>query len=47
LQGELAWTQATLRNELWRRRASIVLMILDIVIVAALAAVIWMRMRAT
>jgi uncharacterized membrane protein len=47
LQGELAWTQSTLRNEHWRRRAATVLMILDAVIVATLALIFWMRMRAS
>jgi hypothetical protein len=47
LQGELAWTQVTIRNERWRRRAVTCLMILDVVVVAALALVIWMRVRVT
>jgi len=45
VQGELAWTQATIRNERWRWRVATGLMIVDVVIVAALAVVIWMRMR--
>jgi len=44
-QGELAWTQATLRNERRRRLAATGLMIVDVAIVAALACIVWMRMR--